>query len=102
MMDRRSFFGATAAALAGAPAMADALVKSPARLQTLSVALDAAPIKAAFGEMQTAVLGVSRSFAPIQFRRDKEYIYRTGNPAIDALRSVSGVHRALMEKRSAA
>ena len=31
----------------------------------------------------------------------QEYVYRTGNPAIDALRSVSGVHRDLMEKRSA-
>ena len=100
MMDRRSFFGVTAAALAGAPAVAEAAM-NPSSLGVLSVALDAAPLKAALGDMQTAVLGVSRSFAPLQFRSEKEYVYRTGSPAIDALRSVSGVHRALMEKRSA-
>lgn len=101
MMDRRSFFGAAAAALAGAPAIADAVIKSPASMQALSVAFDGAPLAAAIENMQTSVLGVSRSFLPMQWQRDKEYIYRTGNPAIDALKSVSGVHRALMEKRSA-
>ncbi len=72
-------------------------------MQTLGFAFDAKPITEALEPLKYAV-GAARSFQfdPGLMRRpgrDDRYVYRTGFPSIDALRSVSGVHKALMEAR---
>jgi hypothetical protein len=106
MMNRRSFFGAAAAA----PIAASAFAAAPrfpdggmvgGKLQTLSLAMDAAPVMEALEPLKYAV-GISRSFDPAAFGRTgsgDRYVYRTGFPSIDALSSISGVHKARMEKR---
>jgi hypothetical protein len=101
-MDRRSFFGLAAGA-AVAPAM-----PAPAKLSTLSLAINAEPLRQALAPMVEGIAEL-HEYASLAGRvrpygfggqggRDR-YVYRTGYPAVDALRSVSGVHRALMEKR---
>lgn len=98
-MNRRSFFGATTAAVvAGPSAVAEAVL--PARPPAvLGFAYDYAPLRAAAGELIeiSEMVGKVRPFA---FPSDREpYVHRTGNAAVDALRSVSGVYREQMLKR---
>jgi hypothetical protein len=111
MLSRRSFFGAAAVAPIAASALAEVprfpaggIVGAASKLQTLTVGLDTSAISEQF-EM---IKGYSQSFENPPCRHPyrppaagptDRYIYRTGFPAIDALRSISGVHKARMEKR---
>jgi len=96
-MNRRSFFGAAAASVAAAPAALKEAAAAPA-METLSLALDAKPLLPILGEIKSFV-GSAGGFHP--FFDGRRYVHYVGVPAIDALRSVSGVHKALMEKRLA-
>jgi hypothetical protein len=95
-MNRRSFFGATAAAaFAGPSVVAEAVKPAAGKLASLAMSIDTKPLQEAMTGYST-VLGKARAF---QFGGDRHYTYRTGYPAIDALRSISGVHKERMEKR---
>jgi len=95
VLSRRSFFGAAAGAAVAAPAIA-AEASAPQSLASMSFAVDAAPLSEAI----QGYAGVLRRGRAIQFpdRPSDRYVYRTGHPAIDALRSVSGVHKERMER----
>jgi len=95
-MNRRAFFGAAAGAAVAAPAIA-AEVAAPKAMESLSLMIDAAPFEQAL-HGYAGIVGKARA---IQFndRPSDRYVYRTGYPGIDALRSISGVHKALMEKQ---
>jgi hypothetical protein len=113
MLSRRSFFGAAAGVAAAAPALASVPTfpnggMVGGKLQTLKLAVDASPI----AEQFELIKGYSQSFPiyngpcrhpyrPPDAAPADRYIYRTGFPSIDALRSISGVHKARMEKRLA-
>ncbi len=99
-MNRRAFFGMSAGAIAAVPAVAAPELLPPPHYQKLSLALlDTA---AAFGEMKGApMVGRVRPFPFSGEHARDRYVYRTGNPAIDCLRSVSGVYRDRMERRAA-
>lgn len=96
-MNRRAFLGAMAAAPAVAPQVM-AAQPIAASVATLGFKIDSA----AFGEAVSqarelrAVVGRIR---PFDFGSRKDYVYRTGYPEIDALRSVSAVHKKRMEEK---
>lgn len=97
-MNRRAFLGAIAAAPAVAPQVM-AAQPIAASVATLGFKIDSA---GAFGEAVSqarelrAVVGRIR---PFDFGSRKDYVYRTGYPEIDALRSVSAVHKKRMEEK---
>ncbi len=100
-MNRRAFFGMSAGAIAAAPALAAPELLPPPHYEKLSAALLDAD--ASFGRMieGVSVVGRSRPFSSDSGRPRDRYFYHTGNPAIDCLRSVSGVYRDRMERRAA-
>lgn len=93
-MNRRSFFGAAASSVVAAPAALKE-VAAPS-MDVLSLGLNAEPLLPVLGEMKSFV-GSAGGFRP--FFDGRRYVHYAGDPAIDALRSVSGVHKALMQKR---
>jgi len=67
----------------------------------LTIGVNAEPFRDILGEACELIGGAGRigSFdIPCGCARTR-YEYRTGFPSIDCLRSVSGVHRARMERR---
>lgn len=102
-MDRRSFFGFGAGALAAGPSVVTEMAKAaPVKgMASLGITIDKTPaLDAALGEARDFASVLAR-VRPFQFggHHDRHYVYRTGYPAIDALKSISGAHKALMEKR---
>lgn len=95
-MNRRSFFGAAASSVVVAPSALKE-VATP-KLETLSLALNAEPLLPVLGEM-SRIAGSVGSFRP--FFDGRRYVHYAGVPAIDALRSVSGVHKERMARRYA-
>lgn len=103
MISRRSFFGTAAAAIVAAPAVA-AQAASPSMpgLPGLAMSIGTSPMAEAIEAISYVGTLKMRPFAFAGGGGgggDRHYVYRTGFPSIDALRSVSGVHRYLMEKR---
>jgi hypothetical protein len=99
-LDRRAFFGVGASAAVAAPSIAATLAKAAPAGGTEAVeaalSLNGEPLRPG-AYLSQAIVGKARS---IDFgSRHDHYIYRTGYPEIDALRSVSGVHKAQMERR---
>ena len=100
VLSRRSFFGVAAGAAVAAPAIAaskpDLYIPRGVPLESMSFALDAAPLSEAI----QGYASVLRNGRAIQFNDlpSDRYVYRTGHPSIDALRSVSGVHKERMER----
>lgn len=97
-MNRRSFFGASAAAAVAGPSAIAEAVAVP-RQSTIALAFDSAPLSETLSGYASVLGQAARISAPIQFSQDRHYVYRTGHPAIDALRSVSGVYKQRMERR---
>jgi len=95
-LSRRGFFGAIAGA-AAAPAAAKSVVDTGAA-DIRAMALDIAP-----HDVKAAVLyepGFTPRLAPpFAVPSARDCVYRTGNPHIDCLRSISGVYKAMMEKK---
>lgn len=100
-LSRRSFFGTVAgAAVVGPGAAKDAIAEgiSPATSLRFKM-MDTAGLGDRLVELNKISASIGR-VRDIGFdRQGDRYVYRTGYPAIDALRSVSGVHRERMEKR---
>lgn len=94
-MNRRSFFGfAAAAPIAGKMAVSE--VVAPALAETAWGTSWQYGEALTFGEPHN-ILERARSFDVGASGKDQAY--RTGYPEIDALRSVSGVHKKRMERR---
>jgi hypothetical protein len=110
-MNRRSFFGAAAGVAAAAPALAavphfpDGGFVAGAKLHTLKVAADTSALTDQFELIKgySQSLDFERRICRHPYRppagETAKYIYRTGYPSIDALRSISGVHKQRMENR---
>lgn len=101
-MNRRSFLRAVAAAPVAAPAILQASAApatKSAGISTLGIAVDGSALRAVVADLDTLGSALKVGRAMSFNRRSDRYAYRTGYPAIDALRSVSGVHKARMEKR---
>jgi hypothetical protein len=105
-MERRSFLGFLAAAPLAAPAIVQSapIDTDAAYLSSLaewgkSNALyqEAMSMAGEFVPGQMARLSAPR--LPLGSRVTERYVYQSGYPAIDCLRSVSGVYREIMERR---
>lgn len=102
-MNRRGFLGALAAAPAALPAVAngvanDAVSIGGGNVAKLGLAVDTSALDMAVGHARE-IVAVAGQIRPFDFGSRREYVYRTGYPEIDALRSVSGVHKKRMESR---
>lgn len=97
-MNRRGFLGA----LAIAPAVGPEIMKAQpvqASVAKLGFIMDSSSLGEALGQARELSSMVSGKIRPFNFGGGRDYVYRTGCPAIDALRSVSGVHKQRMEDR---
>jgi hypothetical protein len=97
-MNRRGFLGA----LAIAPAVGPEIMKTQpvqASVAKLGFSMDSSAIGEALGQARELSSMVSGKIRPFNFGGGRDYVYRTGCPAIDALRSVSGVHKQRMEDK---
>lgn len=97
-MERRSFLGALFGGAAAAPIVAqEALAPSAENVFPWGSFV---PGRFDLLEGASAPLLPARMSIGVGAGRGSD-TYRTGDPAIDALRSVSGVYKALMERRKA-
>lgn len=97
-MNRRGFLGA----LAIAPAVAPEIMQPRpigGSVASLGFTIDSSALGVALGQAKELSSMVAGKIRPFNFGSGRDYIYRTGCPAIDALRSVSGVHKQRMEDK---
>lgn len=99
---RRGFLGAFAGAVVAGPEIAKAGTAPLGRMVPLKLAMDTAPMQAMIGELAgeaRELQALSAAIQPFGYDGGRNYIYRTGHPDIDCLRSISGTYRHFMERR---